>query len=233
MSPSKVSEFQSQKGVSHYGARQLGKNVAILFRTHGLTQSQYSVKIQGPKQTNASDALRRARCPMGPAIRIGLPHHLSATLLLAMLWLAELQGATNAWGPAKCEAQMSISGSNALKTNQQLTLTFRLRNLSAKERFTVFQSLAPQVNSAGVVFSIISPSGKDVSPRPTISVGSAHFIRAEPNETIQFDFELTNVFKLTEIGTYKIVAKKAIISPLGSECELESNLLLVSVVGDQ
>lgn len=83
---------------------------------------------------------------------------------------------------------------------------------------------------AGLACVVISPSGKDVSPLYTFGGGSGAIATAEPNQTMQFEFALSQLCKLEEIGTYKITASKRTFGNADKAFVLTSNTLCVSVV---
>ena len=184
---------------------------------------------------------------------------------------------TNAWGPVTNNAQIAISvvrpgtyspwgyfsvdgstnspplppaGEKAeIKVGQPFSLLVRLRNLSTNETYLIgCEGVIPD-EDLGLAFVVISPSGKDVSPRiPTnyhgavLSLNPGFGATARPNETAMFEFPLSrllegqNVFpldqpcKLDAIGTYKITVRKRIHPTAGKEFMLTSNTLYVSVV---
>jgi len=120
------------------------------------------------------------------------------------------------WGPATNGIQMSINSTSRVdesKINQPIVLSVCFRNVSTNETFRIYQANAVEFDP-GYSWSVISPSGKDISPNmqkinPSESGG---FIPLLVNKTYQFQFNLSHICKFTEVGTYKIIAEKAIYS---------------------
>jgi hypothetical protein len=201
----------------------------------------------------------------------------SVLVFLAVSQALAGETATNAWGPLTNEVQLGISavaprtyspwgyfsvdgstnspplppvGEKAeIKVGQPFSLLVRLRNLSTNETYSIYCEGVIPDEDLGLGFVVISPSGKDVSPRiPTnyhvavLSLNSGFGATARPNETALFEFPLSrlleghNVFpldqpcKLEAVGTYKITVRKRIHPKAGKEFVLTSNTLYVSVV---
>lgn len=122
---------------------------------------------------------------------------------------------TNQWGVVTNNVQMSISLTDRgkeIKSSQPVKLLIRFRNISTNETFLVGRENAIE-NDPGYSWVVISPSGKDISPKPQIHTGSGGAIPLVPNQFIEFEFNLSRLCKFDELGTYKIVTKKSIWSP--------------------
>ena len=184
----------------------------------------------------------------------------SVLALLAVCRALAGEPTTNEWGTATNNAQMAVSvtspwshtfqvgDSNTvqtpysakrnLKAGEPFSLLVRIRNLSTNETLS-FYNLAqplPDVKN-GLACVVISPSGKDVSPitDSTVMSGSGGFASAMPNQTIEFEFPLSQLCRLEEIGTYKITARKRTVTNNKAQkaITLTSNTLRVSVVPDK
>jgi len=143
----------------------------------------------------------------------------SASVLLAAAQALAGETTTNAWGPVTNNAQIAISvvapgshfvgafpvdgGTNfhpvppvvegeksELKVGQPFSLLVRLRNVSTNETFYISCSDPIPNEEHGLACVVISPSGKDVSPRmatnsdaPILGGRSVFFRAAGPNET--------------------------------------------------
>lgn len=175
---------------------------------------------------------------------------------------------TNMWGPVTNSVQMAISvippgghfvrgftvdgGTNIVpvpsgtnrwqgevKPSEPFSLLVRIRNLSTNETFSFFYGGAYPDEHAGLSCEVISPSGKDVSPRmppgPSIITGHAEFPTARPNQIAEFEFPLWRLCKLEETGTYKITASKRTYVPHKDQKAfvLTSNTLSITVVPDK
>ena len=81
-------------------------------------------------------------------------------------------------------------------------------------------------------FVVVDPSGKDVSPDLDKPFGgSASPITIGPGQTQGLDYNFGGICKIDKIGTYRIVAKKKILSGgKNGPFQICSNLLLVKVV---
>jgi hypothetical protein len=163
--------------------------------------------------------------------------------------------ATDEWGPRTNYAQMAIrvtspwahtfrvddtntvqakySIKEAIKAGDAFSLSVRVRNLSSNETVNLVMKGACQDEEAGLACVIISPSGKDISPRMVRPVvGSTMGVAARPNRIIEFEFPLSRLCKLEEIGTYKVTARKRTVAydKTQKAFVLTSNTLCVSVV---
>ena len=124
---------------------------------------------------------------------------------------------TNEWGPITNDVRMALifKGKQAsIKTNQPFSVLIRVNNLSTNRPYVWGQALVNRPDTAGI-FSVISPSGKDVSPTiPKVYLrGSMVSIRVTPGETRDQEFNLGAFCKFEEIGTYKITLKRYIGNP--------------------
>ena len=116
----------------------------------------------------------------------------------------------DAWGPITNDIQMMvcIADEKTLTTNQPLELLVSYRNLSASETFIIYNMKVVALD-ATYSFSVVSPSGKDVSPHASDSLnGSAENYPIVPGRKIDFEINLYHLCKFNEIGTYKITLKK-------------------------
>jgi hypothetical protein len=101
-----------------------------------------------------------------------------------------------------------------LKPGEPFSLLARIRNLSTNKTFSFrHDHIVPGV-SLDLDCVVISPSGMDMSPRmrsESREFGAGSYLRpltAEPNQTAQFEFPLSELCKLEKIGTYRITATK-------------------------
>ena len=138
-----------------------------------------------------------------------------AMLIVRQVFADTLQ--TNEWGAINNNIQMSVSlksGVNEIKTNQAVLLVIRFKNVSTNETFRIYQANAIEYDR-GYSWVVISPSGNDISPNmekiPASESGG--FIRLSPNQIKELEFNFSHLCKFDEIGTYKIVAKKTLLSP--------------------
>lgn len=169
--------------------------------------------------------------------------------------------AADEWGPLTNNAQMAISvtspwirsfrvgDTNAaqtpfslkkeLKVGEPFSLLVRIRNFSTNQTLRFLNDGAYPDAGLGLACVVISPSGKDVSakmasPSSGITVwgGSGHFATARPGQTAEFEFPLSQLCKLEEIGTYKITARKSTVAFNNAQKVIgfTSNTLSVSVV---
>lgn len=137
------------------------------------------------------------------------------------------------WGAVAYNVQTSISLKNGpaiIKTNQPFSLLVRIRNVSTNQMFHFYLPTEPEYYDSET-WVVISPSGKDVSPIPRLSLrqsGAMHPMN--PNEMFEFEFKLSFLCKFSEIGTYNIISK---INLSGSPHErnwVVSNPLYLTVV---
>jgi hypothetical protein len=83
-------------------------------------------------------------------------------------------------------------------------------------------------------FTVLDPSGKDISPIPNRAIaGSANIIEVPPDQTRSVEFNLSAVCKISTTGNYNIIAKKEIWSSDGNSFQVVSNPLVVTVVPSQ
>jgi hypothetical protein len=147
------------------------------------------------------------------------------------------------WGPATNNAQMSIQlngDKNHLASNQPVVLQMRFRTLSTNNAFW-FVSVLDTERDPGFSFLINSPSGKEIfldGKKNLPSFGSGRAINVSPNQIKELEFDLSRLCKFDEFGTYKIIAKKSIITGMSSKevltgCWLTSNPLNITIVPDK
>ena len=139
------------------------------------------------------------------------------------------------WGPVTNNLQMSIAladGTNVI-AGKDFCLTIFFRTKSTNE-FTIAYKVNGTTSDPSYSFEITSPSGRDVSPntsklKPPMSGGVVPIL---PNEVASIRFDLGELCRLDESGTYKIVVKKNGLFPEKDEKSptLISNPLLVKVV---
>ena len=131
---------------------------------------------------------------------------------------------------------MSISlknGGPEIETNQFVTLLVRFRNLSTNETIRLYRYIFDDTGShGGVSCRVISPSGKDILPNTdnTLHSGSGANYPVPPNRIYEFEFDLGNFCKFSEVGTYEIIATKTVIVGQNKMFPFISNPLHVSVV---
>ena len=144
---------------------------------------------------------------------------------------------THQWGSGTNNVQMSVSlkgGQKEIETNQPLILSILIRNVSTNATF-----ILPLMNwieaDPGFSIVVISPTGKDVSPKPKIGAhGSADLAALGPNQSIKREFNLGSLCKLNEIGTYRIIMKRQVwFSQEEKAFQVVSNPLDVHVVSLQ
>jgi hypothetical protein len=144
-----------------------------------------------------------------------------------------VDGGTNAYKvPPVVEGEKS-----EVKVGQPFSLLVRIRNLSTNETFTfLYGAMFPDAEW-GLVCIVVSPSGKDVSPSANSprEPWSGRTAIARPGQTTEFEFPLSELCKLEEIGTYKITVRKSTFAIRKGEkgIVLTSNTLSVSVVPDK
>ena len=143
---------------------------------------------------------------------------------------------TNNWGPVTNNIQMSIcleSNKNEIRANESVNLIIRFRNLSTNISFYMHYSLQAQTDPrTGVYCTVVSPSGRDISPNTekTYAGGSGAGALVGPNKMTEFDFRLSDLCKFNKHGTYKITAKKVVYVGGNKPIEVVSNTLGLSVV---
>jgi hypothetical protein len=145
---------------------------------------------------------------------------------------------TNEWGVATNELQISIStigGKKHFKTNEPLTMLVRLRNLSVTNTFYFMRAHAIE-RTASFSYTVIAPSGKDVSPpRPFGYHGSGTTVGIRPGDIEEMQVNLSELCVFGETGTYRITMRfqraewrekgKKVLEPF----EAVSNTLNVSI----
>ncbi len=139
------------------------------------------------------------------------------------------------WGAMTNSVQMSISlrdDGKEVKIGQPLALMMRIKSLSTNETFTLVL-LNEIERDPGFSFIIVSPSGRDISPKPSIGSGSGHIGALAPGQTVELKFDLASICRFDEVGTYKIIAKREVLAARRNRVfEVVSNPLGVPVVPD-
>jgi hypothetical protein len=163
-------------------------------------------------------------------------HHSAIFPLLFVLQAYIATASTNEWGLVTNSIQMAISldgDKREIKTNEPVILLVRIRNTSTNEIFQIYSMNDgddPQFS-----FLVISPSGKDISPiKESSPTGSGHFIRIDSSRIAEVEFSLSRHCKFSEIGEYKIVAKREVDSITTRKAYLVvSNPIYLTVVSDK
>jgi len=154
-------------------------------------------------------------------IQIGLTEH-------------QKENSTNEWGAVTYNTQISLGltgPQREFKTNQVIDLLVRIRNLSTNEDYSVGVQ-TPFTATEDVSFLVISPSGKDISPVFHSSFRfSGGVVWVHPGQVDGFVFQLGEICRMEEVGTYKIVMR-AVRRPRDRHRSFEvlSNPLYFSVV---
>ena len=116
---------------------------------------------------------------------------------------------TDNWGAVTNGAQMSIAlknGKRQIKAIQPVILAVCIRNVSTNNDFYLFQSNGV-LGSPDLTFVVISPSGKEVPPRLIHEPDSGGFYTVRPGETLEFELNLSDLYRFDGAGTYKIKAE--------------------------
>ena len=164
------------------------------------------------------------------------------TLLVVtvMCWLTHAQSwaaEPPQWGPITNNLQMSIAladNRTNITVGEDFALTIRFRNLSTNKMITVYQ-VNGTIYDPTYSFEIISPSGRDVSPdTKKLKPGDSGVVLfLVPHQIVDIRFDLGQLCKLGETGTYNIVARKTLWSPtIRTTITVTSNPLSVRVVPD-
>jgi hypothetical protein len=123
-----------------------------------------------------------------------------------------------------------------LKLGEHFGLWVPLRNLSTNETLRFVSDGTDRDKEGGLAWAIISPSGKDVSPKGTLArAHSSRWVLVSPNSIGELEFPLSSFCKLEEVGTYRITARKSTFAIRKGETTfvLTSNTLCVRVVPDE
>jgi len=119
-------------------------------------------------------------------------------------------------------------------TNQPLTLDIRIENLSTNQPITTWLTLHTNPDPYfGLECEVISPSGKDISPKRTNTIlhGSMGGGGLLPGQWMEGDFHLSEICNFAEVGTYKMTATKEVhFRTNAPPCRIVSNPLYVKVV---
>jgi hypothetical protein len=141
---------------------------------------------------------------------------------------------TKEWGAVTNDSQMSIrlkDEKREIKIDQSLVLSIRIRNLATNDAFFFYEATEENTNlTTGISYNVISPSGKEILPTVKAYGGSSGgFITVHPNQIKEFEFNLSQIYKLDEVGGYKIIAKKTVWHDQNKQYEVISNPLNVIV----
>ena len=143
---------------------------------------------------------------------------------------------TNEWGPITNNVQMAIKikdNLDGIKTNQPFSLTILITNISTNETFYT-ERISPGWDD-DFTFEVISPSGKDLSPRASLhsgysteqrrwraieeerrlppfifTLGRGPIDPIDPQKAMSTEYNISDFCKFDEIGKYKVVATDTI-----------------------
>jgi hypothetical protein len=110
---------------------------------------------------------------------------------------------------------MSIRISDAgvqARTNEPVRLVIEYKNTSTNNNFTVYQAAVVEEDPS-CFFSVMSPSGKNISPENRGFADSGAPLPLSPGQVNEYRFNLSKLCTFSEAGTYKIIARKAIYWP--------------------
>jgi len=141
---------------------------------------------------------------------------------------------TNNWGMLTNGIQLSIrlkGEGNKLVLNQPVELQMGYRNMSTNVTFVLYNTLAVTKDPT-YWFSVVSPSGKDISHVfPKIMGGSSFMITVGPNETKEMSLDLRQLCNFDELGEYKILAKRMVLLNISNRwIQVVSNPLALEIV---
>jgi hypothetical protein len=152
------------------------------------------------------------------------------------------QAEIDSWGPITNQLRMSITAEGdqyQIATSRPVKLLIRLANLSSNKTFHYYQPGVVEMTSA-LGFQVISPSGRDVSPKIQEQLhGSGQFVQIRPGQVWELRFNLSDLCRFGEIGTYRIKATCLLGHWTDREgkssegVQLNSNPLDVSMKGEQ
>ncbi|MGB8367711.1 MAG: hypothetical protein ACLPYZ_00190 [Limisphaerales bacterium] len=133
-------------------------------------------------------------------------------MLSATTGLRALADGTNETA-SSCDAEISIKlkePAKEIKTNEPVILTVQIKNTSTNEMLMFRIENMP----TDFTWAVTSPSGKDLSPKPDLlhEAISGWFPKLKPLESREIDFDLSSVCSFNEVGIYKVVAKKQVVS---------------------
>ena len=159
--------------------------------------------------------------------------NLYVSILLAMtVHLALASDVTNEWGAIAYNAQMSIQledTTKEIKTNQPVNLIIQIKAISTNEMCYFVICSRPTDFS----WIITSPSGKNFSFKESqpMTTFATMMVRLDQIPDWKEEFNLGSIYSFNEIGTYKVTAKKVIITPSGrlKYGEITSNTLNVVI----
>ena len=150
-------------------------------------------------------------------------------IMVRQAFAAEVK--TNEWGVVACNAQMSIELKNPtkeIKTNQPVDLVIYIKGISTNET-SYFVICSYPTDFSWIV---TSPSGKKLFFKESQPMDSfaTMMVPLHPNQTRKSEFKLSSVCNFNEIGTYKVIGKKEILSSGGlKKCEVMSYPLKIIV----
>jgi hypothetical protein len=140
------------------------------------------------------------------------------------------------WGAMTNNVQMAISlkgGQKEIKTNQPLVLLIQIKNRSEKDNFVIYRRNWIE-GDPGFSFAVLTPSGKDISPKPVVGGGSGMLATLAPSRTMEIEINLGARCRFSEAGSYRVVAKREVLDPRTKQAfRVVSNELQVPVVADK
>ena len=147
-------------------------------------------------------------------------------------WQAYAAQNINDWGPATNDFLISIglkNGVHEVTNGQPCILSIRFKNVSKSKTVDVLKLLWADGDGT-YSFTVLNPSGKDISPIPIEpSGGSGGVIEVTPGQTRGVEFNLSAVCKIRTIGNYRVIAKKEVWSNDGKSFQVVSNPLEITV----
>jgi hypothetical protein len=181
---------------------------------------------------------KRQKCPLRIAILMKKYIYTIILTTLAVWQVFADDFKTNDWGSMTNKLQMAISiippnskaikklgpetnyiqslrphgYTNEIRVNEAFSLLVRIKNSSTNEAYSSYVTIDanPDLRS-GLACTVISPSGKDMSPHPAAThttFFSGSFIVVSPQQIGEFEFKLSDLCRLSEAGIYTITAKK-------------------------
>jgi hypothetical protein len=137
------------------------------------------------------------------------------------------------WGPVANNVQIGLcieDNLTKIMTNQPFKLIAWVKNNSTNGSFC-FYLPASRVNGTPILFTTMSPSGKDVSPiPPRIELGSGMNVIVPVAGVYHYEVDSSWFCPFDEIGTYKILAKMPVDASTNEPDWATSNPLFLTVV---
>lgn len=160
-------------------------------------------------------------------IQLGL-----AIIAHTLIYASESDSKQIRWGAETNGVQLGISLAQGLQATNGGPVTIKVHIKNNSTNNAQYYIAGKPVFDPSWSLTVISPSGKDISPKPLRAfAGSGVFRNVNPGQTAELEMDLKSKASIDEIGEYKVALRqKILVLEFNDFFEVSSDTLVVRVV---